>query len=55
MGIRERLDTDLKQAMRDRNVLARETLRMVMADLKYKRIELGRDLEEPECEAVLAH
>lgn len=53
MGIQERLDTDLKQAMRDRDELVKGTLRMVIAELKNKRIELGRDLEEPEAEAVL--
>ncbi len=53
MGIQERLDTDLKQAMRDRDELVKGTLRMVIAEMKNKRIELGRDLEESEAEAVL--
>ncbi len=53
MRIQDRIDQDLKQAMRDRNVIARETLRMVLAELKNKRIEAGRELEESEREAVL--
>ena len=39
--------------MRERDELRRETLRMVLAEVKNKRIELGRDLEEPEVEATL--
>lgn len=53
MSIAERIDADLKTAMREKNVLARDTLRMVLAALKNKRIELGRDLEEPDVVGVL--
>ena len=53
MALQERIEVDLKQAMRDRNELARETLRMVLSDMKYKRIELGQDLEEADELAVL--
>jgi uncharacterized protein YqeY len=53
VALKERIETDLKQAMRDRDALARETLRMVLADLKNKRIELGQDLAEADELAVL--
>ena len=53
MGIHEQLDADVKQAMRDRDDLVRGTLRMVLAELKNKRIELGKDLQESDVEAVL--
>ena len=53
MSIQERLDADLKQAMRDRDELVKGTLRMVLAEIKNKRIELGQDLSEADVEAVL--
>jgi hypothetical protein len=53
VALREQIETDLKQAMRDKDTLARETLRMVLADLKNKRIELGRDLDESDELGVL--
>ncbi|MEM7515895.1 MAG: GatB/YqeY domain-containing protein [Planctomycetota bacterium] len=34
MSLRDKLDADMKQAMRDKNNVARDTLRMVIADLK---------------------
>lgn len=51
MSLQQQIETDLKQAMRDKNVIARDTLRMVLSDLKNKRIELGKDLD---AEAELA-
>ena len=53
MALKERIESDLKQAMRDRDAIARETLRMVLADLKNRRIELGKDLAEDDELAVL--
>lgn len=46
MSLWETIEADLKQAMRDKNVVARDTLRMVLADLKNKRIEVGEDLDD---------
>lgn len=48
MSLRETLENDLKTAMREKNVLVRDTLRMVLADLKNRKIELGRELEDEE-------
>lgn len=53
MSLMDKIQTDLKQAMRDKNEVARETLRMVLADMKNRRIELQRDLEEKELLEVL--
>ncbi len=48
MSLRETLENDMKNAMREKNVLVRDTLRMVLADLKNRKIELGRELEDEE-------
>lgn len=54
MGLIERISEDLKQAMRDKNVVARDTLRMVQSDMKYRRIELQRDLTDEDALEILA-
>jgi len=54
MSLQERLQSDLKDAMRAGDVVRRETLRMCLAALKNRRIELGLDLEESEELAVLS-
>lgn len=53
MTLQERIDADLKQAMRDGDAVKRDTLRMVIAALKNKRIELGEDLDEAGTLAVI--
>lgn len=53
MTMRERIEADVKTAMRERNELARDTLRMVLAAMKNRRIELGEDLDEEQELAVL--
>jgi uncharacterized protein YqeY len=53
MALSEKLQADLKEAMRAGDALRRDTLRMVLADMKNRRIELGKDLDEAEVEAVL--
>lgn len=49
----ETLQTDLKQAMRAGDADTRDAIRMVLAALKNRRIELGADLDEGESLAVL--
>ena len=46
MSYQTRLQDDVKSAMRSGDAETRDTLRMLLAALKNKRIELGRDLEE---------
>lgn len=53
MTLLERLQGDLAAAMRDKDELRRDTLRMVLAEVKNKRIELGRELADEDVVAVL--
>lgn len=53
MTVLETLQRDLKEAMRAGDVIRRETLRMVIAALKNRRIEKGSDLDETDELAVL--
>lgn len=48
MGYQDKLNEDVKAAMRAGDTGTRDTLRMLLAACKNKRIELGRDLEEKE-------
>jgi uncharacterized protein YqeY len=53
MTLEEKLQTDMKQAMRDKNDVARDTLRMVLAELRKKEAELGKALTTDDETAVL--
>jgi uncharacterized protein YqeY len=46
MALRERLEADLKAAMLARDEVARDTLRMVLSDVKKKEIDEGEIGEE---------
>ena len=48
MSIQERLNEELKSAMRSGDTVARGTIRMVLAALKNRRIETGKELDEGE-------
>ena len=54
VSIQERIEADLREAMRGGRVLERDTLRMVLADLKNQRIREGRDLKEAEELVIVA-
>lgn len=53
MPLITKIQSDVKSAMLAHNNLVRDTLRMVMSEMKNRRIELGRELDESEQEAVL--
>ena len=60
MSLEEQLGADVKQAMRDGNKVARDTLRMVLSDLKNKAVSLRGErgdgevtLSEEEVQAVV--
>ena len=53
MATVEQLGTDMKAAMVAKDGVKRDTLRLVLADMKNKQIELGRELEGAEVLAVL--
>lgn len=47
------LNNDIKQAMRDKDTQKRDTLRLIVTDLKNEQIKLGRELDQTEEEAML--
>lgn len=53
MTLRERLSTDLKQAMRDRDAELRDTIRFLLAAVKNAEIDKRDSLSEEEDMAVL--
>lgn len=53
MALKDRILEDMKKAMRDKDTVARDTLRMVRSELGNRSVELGRDLKEDEEVAVL--
>jgi hypothetical protein len=53
MSQKERIEADLKTAMLQKDVLTRDTLRMVKAELMNREVEVGRDLTDDDTTAVL--
>jgi hypothetical protein len=53
MALIDDIQADLKAAMTAREDFKRDTLRLIMSDLKNKRIELGRDLEDEDTLSVI--
>ncbi len=53
MALREKIDTDLKAALKARDDERLQTLRMLKSDLQYKQIGLGHELSDDEIIAVL--
>jgi uncharacterized protein YqeY len=53
MSLHERLSEDLKQAMRAKDQLRMDTIRMIKAALLNKEIELKKDLDDSEMSRVL--
>jgi hypothetical protein len=49
----EKIDQDLKQAMRDKDQVKLRTLRFVKSALKNREIELGRELDESDIASLL--
>ena len=53
MTLLEQLSEDVKDAMRAGENLRRDTLRMVLAAMKNRRIEVGEELNDDQQLAVL--
>jgi len=53
MSLQDQLDADLKTAMRAKDDLSRGVLRMILADLKNRKIEEQRELTDDDVVAVL--
>jgi uncharacterized protein YqeY len=54
MGLKERLEQDLRDALRNRDEQRKGTLRLLLSAVNYAEIEKGRELEEGELLAVLS-
>lgn len=54
MGLKERLDGDLKAAMREKDALRLSVVRMLKSAIKYKEIELLKPLDDAGVQAVIA-
>jgi uncharacterized protein len=54
MSLKERLDQDLKTAMRGRAQLRLDTIRMLKSAVKYREIELMKPLDDAGIHAVIA-
>ena len=54
MTILDKLQEDMKQALRSKDALTLSTLRMIKSSVGYARIEKGRDLTDDEVLAVIA-
>ena len=46
MALKERLDQDMKQAMREKAQLRLDTIRMLKSAIKYREIELAKALDD---------
>ncbi len=53
MALLEKLDADLKEAMRQQDVVRRETLRLVRTAIRYEEIGKATPLTEEDLNAVL--
>ena len=53
MSIQAKIEADLKQAMRDKNELARDTLRMVLSDIKKRGVDMQKDEIPPDEEQAV--
>lgn len=54
MALVEKIDIQLKEALKTRDDQRLQTLRMLKSDLQYKQIELGHELTDDEIVAVLS-
>jgi uncharacterized protein len=53
MSIQAKIEADLKTAMREKNDVARDTLRLVLSEIKKKQNELLKDALTPEEEQAV--
>ncbi len=55
MALKERLDDDMKSAMREKAQLKLSTIRMLKSAIKYREIELMKPLDDAAIEGVVAN
>ena len=54
MALRERLDADLKTAMREKDAVRLSTIRLLKSAIKYREIEMAKALDDVEIQIVVA-
>jgi len=54
MALKERLDADLKTAMKEKDAVRLSTVRLLKSAIKYREIELAKALDDAEIQGVLA-
>ena len=54
MALKERIDADLKAAMKDKDAARLSVVRMLKSAIKYREIELMKPLDDAGVEAVVA-
>jgi hypothetical protein len=54
MALKDRIDTDLKSAMREKDAARLSVVRMLKSAIKYREIELMKPLDDAGIEAVVA-
>ncbi len=54
MALKERLDQDMKSAMREKAQLRLDTIRMLKSAIKYREIEIMKPLDDAGVEGVVA-
>jgi len=52
--LKERIDQDLKTAMREKDVVRLSVVRLLKSAIKYREIELAKALDDGEIEGVIA-
>ena len=53
MTLKQRLQDDLKRAMREKDETRKLTLRMALAAVKYSEVERGKELTDADIQAIL--
>ncbi|MEK7458869.1 MAG: GatB/YqeY domain-containing protein [Patescibacteria group bacterium] len=53
MSLVDQIKEDMKQAMRDKNSVTLDTVRMLLSSVKNKAIDMGHELEDVEVMAVV--
>ncbi len=54
MALKERLDAEMKAAMKDKDALKLSTIRMLKSAIKYREIEVMKPLDDAGVQGVLA-
>ena len=54
MSLKDRLDSDMKTAMREKDAVTLSVVRLLKSAVKYREIELAKTLEDAEIQGVIA-